>query len=257
MKPGVKRALKIAAIVLVLLIAIPGAAIGLTFAGTSDIQDGRELAGVARVVKDGYVMLSVLDLGGGKLALVDAGNDGDGKAVLAELARRGASKEAVEAILLTHGHPDHTAACHLFPNAKVYALAAEVPLVEGKVAAHGPLPRLAGARPTGIKVERGLADGETLTLGARTVRVFAVPGHTAGSAAYLVDGVLFVGDSGNGGTDGKLHPAPWLFSDDRTQNMASMRALGEKLKSEGASVKLIVPSHSAALEGLDPLLAIQ
>lgn len=257
MKPRVKRVLKILGVVLVVLIAIPAIALGVTFAGTSDIEDGRELAGVARIVKDGYVLASVLDLGGGKLALVDAGNDKQGRALLAELTRRGAQPDAVEAILLTHGHPDHTSACALFPKAKVYALAAEVPLVEGTVAAKGPLPRLAGARPTGIKVERGLVDGETLTLGSRSVRVFAVPGHTAGSAAYLVDGVLFVGDSATGGTDGKLHGAPWLFSDDPKQNVASMRALGEKLKSEGTAVKFIVPAHSAVLEGLDPLVAIQ
>lgn len=257
MKPGLKRALKIVGIVLAVLIAIPAIALGVTFAGTSDIEDARELAGVARIVKDGYVLASVLDLGGGKVALVDAGNDKEGKALLAELTRRGVGPEAVEAILLTHGHPDHTAGCHLFPAAKIYALDVEVALVEGSVAARGPLPRMIGAKATGIKVTRGLKDGETLTLGARSVRVFAVPGHTAGSAAYLVDGVLFVGDSATGGTDGKLHGAPWLFSDDRAQNIASMRGLGGKLEAEGAAVKFIVPAHSAVLEGLAPLVAIQ
>lgn len=257
MKPRVKRALKIVGVVLLVLIAIPAVLLGITFAGASKIEDGRDLAGIARVVKDGYVLASVVDLGNGKVALVDAGNDKEGKTLLAELTRRGLGPDAVEAILLTHGHPDHTAACVLFPKAKVYALAAEVPLVEGTVAAKGPLPRLAGARATGIHVERGLGDGETLSLGSRTVRVFAVPGHTAGSAAYLIDGVLFVGDSATGGTDGKLHGAPWLFSDDPAQNLASMRALGAKLKTEGAEVKLIVPAHSAALEGVEPLVAIE
>lgn len=257
MKPRVKRVLKIIGVLLLVLIAAPVIALAVTFAGTSDIQDGKELAGFARIVKDGYVLASVLDIGNGEIALVDAGNDKEGKALLAELARRKVEPAAVTAILLTHGHADHTAGCHLFPNAKVYALAAEIPLVEGTVAAKGPLPRLVGAKPTGIKVGRGLADGETLSLGNRSVRVFAVPGHTAGSAAYLVEGVLFVGDSANGGTDGKLHPAPWLFSDDRAQNLASMQALGDKLKAEGATVKLIVPAHSAVLEGLEPLLAIR
>lgn len=257
MKPRVKRALKIIGAVLVVLIAIPLIAIGATFAGVSDIEDGRELAGVVRIVKDGYVLASVVDLGDGKLALVDAGNDKEGKALLAELKRRGATPESVEAILLTHGHQDHTAGCHLFPKAKVYALAAEVPLVEGTAAAKGPLPRMMGAKPTGIHVERGLTDGETLALGSRSVRVFAAPGHTAGSAAFLIEGVLFLGDSATGEKSGKLRGAPWIFSDDQAQNIASMRGLGEKLKAEGAAVKYLVPAHSDALEGLGPLVAIQ
>ncbi len=257
MKPRVKRALKIIGVVLAVLIAIPLIALGATFAGVSDIEDGRELAGSVRIVKDGYVLASVLDIGGGKVALVDAGNDKEGKSLLAELKRRGAGPEAVEAILLTHGHADHTSGCHLFPNAKVYALAAEVPVVEGTAAAKGPLPRMLGAKPTGIKVERGLSDGETLTLGSKSVRVFAVPGHTGGSAAFLVDGVLFLGDSATGGKDGKLMGAPWLFSDDQKQNIASMRGLGEKLKAEGAAVKFLVSAHSGVLEGVEPLVAIQ
>ncbi len=255
MKPRVKRALKIAAVVLVLLVAIPAVPLVAAFWGTSDIQDGRELSAAVRVVKDGYTSAGMIDLGGGKIALVDAGNDAAGKAILAELTRRGAGPEAVTAILLTHGHPDHTAGCHLFPGAKIYALAAEVGLVEGRVAPPSPIGKVMGVKPSGITVSQTLADGETLTLGERQVRVFAVPGHTAGSAAYLIDGCLFVGDSAAGTTDGKIKAAPWLFSDDQAVNVASLRALAERLRPDAASVKFIVPAHSAVLEGLTPLLA--
>jgi hydroxyacylglutathione hydrolase len=254
MKPAVKRGLKIAAVVLLLLIAIPVVFIGSAFVGRSAIQDGVEL-GKVRLVKDGIVTVGVVDVGGGKVALIDAGNDVQGKAILAELKRRNLGPDAVTAVLLTHGHPDHFNGCHLFPAAPVYALAADVALAEGREGGKSPVAKLFGFKPTGIKIARGLVDGETLTLGDTKVQVFAVPGHTAGSAAYLVDGVLFLGDSAASNNDGKILPAPWQFSDDPAQNRASLKALADRLRPQAASIKTLVPAHSGVLHGLDPLLA--
>jgi hydroxyacylglutathione hydrolase len=255
MKPGLKRALKIAAVALLVIVAVPVAFIGSAFIGRSSIEDGKELGSTVRLVKDGIVTIGVIDLGGGKLALVDAGNDPEGKAILAELHRRGVGPEAVQAVLLTHGHGDHIAGCHLFPSASIYALAADVALTEGREGGKGFITKFVPVKPTGVKVTRGLADGETLALGSRSVRVFAIPGHTAGSAAYLVDGVLFLGDSAGSSNDGKILPAPWQFSDDGAQNRASLKALAARLKPEAAGVKFLVPAHSGVLVGLDPLLA--
>jgi hydroxyacylglutathione hydrolase len=255
MRPGLKRGLKIAAIVLLVIIGVPVALIASNFIGRSPIEDGKELEGVVRIVKDGIVSVGVIDLGGGKVALVDAGNDPAGKAVLAELTRRGLGPDAVQAVLLTHGHTDHTAGCHLFPSASIYALTADIALAEGREGGKGTLTKLIPFKPTGVKVTRGLADGETLALGSRSVQVFAIPGHTGGSAAYLVNGVLFLGDSAGSSNDGKILPAPAMFSDDPAQNRASLKALGERLKPRAAEVKWLVPAHSGVLKGLDPLLA--
>lgn len=254
MKPGLKRGLKIAAAVVLLLIAVPVVFFGSAFVGTSAIEDGVEL-GSSRIVKDGFVDVGVVDLGDGKVALIDAGNDKEGKAILAELSRRKLGPDAVAAILLTHGHGDHLAGCHVFPSAPVYALAGDVGLAEGREAAKGPIGKLAGVRPTGVKIARALTDGETLTLGSRSIKVFAIPGHTAGSAAYLVDGVLFLGDSAGSSKEGKVLPAPWQFSEDGPQNRASLHALAERLRPEAASIKALVPAHSGVLKGLEPLLA--
>jgi glyoxylase-like metal-dependent hydrolase (beta-lactamase superfamily II) len=254
MKRGVKRALIIVAAILVVLVAVPVVCIASAFVGTSAIQDGVELGSAVRLVKDGFVTIGVIDLGGGKVALIDAGIDKQGKAILAELGRRKLGPEAVQAVLLTHGHGDHTAGCHLFPNALVFALAADVPLAEGHVGSNSPMGRFMGARPTGLEGVRSLSDGETMTLGGRKIRVFSIPGHTPGSAAYLVDGVLFLGDSAGSSKDGKVLAAPWAFSEDQAQNRSSLKALAGRLQPEAAGITALVPAHSGVLRGLDPLL---
>jgi glyoxylase-like metal-dependent hydrolase (beta-lactamase superfamily II) len=226
-----------------------------TFGGLPPIPDGAVLQGFVRVVKDGYVSAYVLDEGDGKVALVDAGNDAAGTALLAELTRRGLGPDAVADILLTHGHPDHTAGVHLFPKAQVYALAAEVPLVEGKVAAKGPLPRLFPASDNGARVTHAVQNGDRIPLGSHTAEALAVPGHTAGSAAWLVDGVLFLGDSADATKDGKLVGAKYIFSDDPAQNEASLHALANVLRSRRAEVRVLACAHTGTLDGPDALLA--
>jgi glyoxylase-like metal-dependent hydrolase (beta-lactamase superfamily II) len=85
--------------------------------------------------------------------------------------------------------------------------------------------------------------------------VYAVPGHTAGSAAYLANGVLFLGDSAQINSDGEIRPAPWLVTDDRAQNRASLARLQQRLAKDGARVEAIVPAHSGPATGDGPLVA--
>ena len=248
-----KRVLTSAALIVLLLVLSVVAVFALTFMGLKTVVDGFETNGV-RIVEDGSVTVGVVPAGEGRVALIDAGNDETGQAILAELSRRGLSRENVSHILLTHGHPDHIAAIGLFPNAEILALDAEVPLIEGRTGARGPLPRLFPVRPTGVKVGRPLRDGETVTVGDVSVRVFAVPGHTEGSAAYLVNGVLFVGDSANVTSDGEIEGALWIFSDSQSENRASLVALGQRLTPRGTDVAAIAPSHSGVLaDGLGAL----
>jgi hydroxyacylglutathione hydrolase len=194
----------------------------------------------------------VVDIGQGKVLLVDAGNDGAAKAILAELSRRHLGADAVSAIFLTHGHPDHTAGAHVFSNAAVYALEADVALAEGRAGSHGPITHLFSPKPNGTHVTRALHDDETVVVGSKSVRVFAVPGHTAGSAAYLVSNVLFLGDSAGLKSNGALAGAPWAFSDNSAQNHASLKALADRLRPEQVKIVAIVPAHTAT-GTFDPL----
>ncbi len=220
--------------------------------GNAPLPDAADLPGGARLVevRDGMVAAFVLPAGGGSFALVDCGNDPDAKLVLAELARRGARREDVKAIFLTHGHWDHTGGCHQFPGAEMMALAPDVPLAAGAASSRGLLTRLrTNPGEKAVKVTRVLADGETVRVGALAVRVLAVPGHTEGSAAYLADGVLYLGDSATTRSDGGLTGAARVFSDDVARNRASLRALRARLRDEGLRVDVLAPSHSAPQQG--------
>jgi glyoxylase-like metal-dependent hydrolase (beta-lactamase superfamily II) len=241
------------AAVAVAVVAPPVALLVATFAGNPPIVDGRELPGGGRVVKDGYVSLAVVDVGPGHVLLVDAGGDPKGAAIDAELSRRGLGRDAVLAILLTHGHADHTGACGLFPNATVYALEAELPLLEGKVAPKGPLPRLFGASASSCAHITPIHDGEKVDVGQISAEVFAVPGHTAGSAAWLVTGALYLGDAADATKDGRLVGSKWVFSDDAAQDERSLVALAGRV--EGLPISTLVFAHTGTLEGVAPLKA--
>jgi glyoxylase-like metal-dependent hydrolase (beta-lactamase superfamily II) len=240
------------ALVVVLVIVGVGILIATTLMGRQSIPDGLEINGL-RIVKDGIVSICVLPLAGGDVVLFDAGNDKKGKTILGELSRLGLGRENVKTIFLTHGHRDHMAGVPLFPNAQVMALSEEVDVAEGRVSPGGPIMRMMPVRPTGVKINRALRDGEVVDLGTAKVRVFAVPGHTAGSAAYLVNGVLMLGDAADAGSDGHVKGSPWLFSKDQAQDRASVSRLAMRLASQGG-VQALVFAHSGVLkQGIEPL----
>lgn len=246
------KILKILGLVVGALVVALAALLFATFSGSAPIRDGQRVDGV-EVVKDGFVSAFIVDIDDHDVALVDAGNGRQGKPILSALARRGLGPDAVKAILLTHGDRDHTAGVAAFPEAIVMALEADIPLAEGREL-RGFFKFFGSPHPTGIKVARPLHAGESLTLGNLVARVFAVPGHTKGSAAFLMRGVLFLGDSADASKDGKLAAGRWLFTDNPAQNRASLRQLAHQIEPWGGEVKAIACAHSGMLTGgLGPL----
>lgn len=244
------------AVLVGLLIVAAGALIYATVTGGRPIEDGQRLLGI-QVVRDGIVAAYIVDLDTDdkSVALVDAGNDREAHAILSALTTRGLGADAVKAILLTHGDRDHTAGVRAFPRAQVLVLEPDVALAEGREA-RGVFKMAGSSQPSGIKVTRALADGESVPVGKLDVRVFAVPGHTKGSAAFLARGVLFMGDSAESTKDGKLAPGKRLFTESPTENRTSLRALAQRLAPLDGDIKAIAPAHSGLLlAGLAPLTA--
>jgi glyoxylase-like metal-dependent hydrolase (beta-lactamase superfamily II) len=242
----------VALAIILILVAAVGVVIG-PFLSLKRLRERVEINGMA-LVKDGFVSAGLVPFGEHEVALVDAGNDLQAKAILAELSRRDLGPDDVKVILLTHGHSDHTGGIAKFQKAQVMALAAEVDVVEGRSSGGAPIMRFRSPRPTGIRLSRTLHDGEVLPLGPYLVRVFAVPGHTPGSAAYAIGENLFLGDSANQDKRGRLKPAHWVFSKSVEQNRKSLEELARRLAGD-SSIKTLVFSHSAPLErGMPPLV---
>lgn len=203
--------------------------------------------GLGWITLDSHVAIDFISLGGGKWAMIDAGNDPSGERLLAAMRTNGVKIEDVVAILLTHGHPDHIAGIPLFPAAAVYGGAPEVPYAAGKIAFEGPLPRVMGPISPGVLIGNPVNDGDVIPLGNRTFTAYLIPGHTHGSVAWLVEGVLFIGDSASATADATLIGAPWIFSDSTEANRKSLGLLAERLRN--VPVTTIVTSHSGMISG--------
>lgn len=252
---GMKKIIITAVAVLALLLGAVFFMFIFPFMGTKEARPGTVFAGGKIIsVIDGMSLVFILDGGRGQIALIDAGNSADGKPVVDALAAKGYTPADVTAVFLTHGHPDHIAAAGIFKNAKIYALKNEVEIAEGIKNNSSPIGGLFAPKPTGIKVTGVLDDGSVVLFGPFRIETFNVPGHTDGSAVYLVDGVLFMGDTCLSGSDGKIKHPVWAFSNSIEQGNRSLKVLAEKLKPRKDPVINIVFSHSGELEGLKPLL---
>jgi glyoxylase-like metal-dependent hydrolase (beta-lactamase superfamily II) len=256
-----KRLLKWVGLVLLVVILGLAGIVYFSFRGLAPIVDGQKIPNV-EVVKDGIVACYLVEMGevdALQLALVDACNDRSAKAIMDALRRRHRLPSDVKLILLTHGDSDHVGGAAAFPDAKVMMLEPDVGLAEGRETR---FPKwLASPKPTGVHVSRVLKDGELVEEPGLNFRVFAVPGHTNGSAAFLTIGsvsrVLFLGDSAEVTSEGKLAPAKRLTSEDPALNRESLqKLLGKIPPSEAAIVTAIAPAHSGMLvQGIEPLRA--
>ena len=108
---------------------------------------------------------------GKQCAVVDPG---DAKAVFDWLDERGLS---LVTILTTHHHPDHVGG--------VAALRRKF----GDIPVYGPANEAIPERTV------ALGEGDVVPLFGRTLKVWDVPGHTAGHIAYVGEGFAFVGDT--------------------------------------------------------------
>jgi glyoxylase-like metal-dependent hydrolase (beta-lactamase superfamily II) len=250
-----RRKRRIWLIILGIVLTIIVVAFVVILRGMHPLKDGQRLAdGRVEVIADGFIGSYLIELKNGSFALVDAGFDPEAIAIITALDRRGLDVDDVTAIFLTHGHGDHIAGALRFPDAAVYALSEEVDLIEGRRTAGSSFAGGRDPKPTGVTVQRPVADGEVILLGGTKIEVFAVPGHTVGSAVFLIHGVLFMGDSAAAHGGGGITAAPPIFSTDRATNQLALVALADQLRPRADEVQTLAFGHQAPLQGLAPLL---
>lgn len=104
----------------------------------------------------------------------------------------------LEAILLTHGHYDHTtglaAVAAAFPTVPIYVNDQDV---------------CRGGKPDfyqcmALSGMKSIKDGDTIAVGSIRFTVLETPGHTPGSVVFQSDGALFTGDTLFAGSCGRV-----------------------------------------------------
>lgn len=183
----------------------------------------------------------------GRVFVVDLGWRGAEEALERGLARIGARPADVTDVFLTHSHRDHIAGWTAVRQARFHMMEAEVALFLGQVS-HADLPSRVSAAAVGDPgpwsgevAVRPFSRDTVFAFGADTMRAFVVPGHTAGSTAYLFRDVLLVGDAISRAYHTGYGPAMGIFTADREANRAALASLFERVRPYG--VQWVCTAH--------------
>ena len=212
---------------------------------TSDIY----LVGQDRVSNLTYM----IDCGPDGVAIIDPTYASEFERTLANVEKCGRSRKDIHWVVNTHCHVDHAMADKQFRDlgARIAVHEADAAAIEKgtRVTAYYLIKEDTGKVESfpHCPIDLRLSDGEELRLGNKVLEVIHTPGHTPGSACFLLrsDGknVLFSGDTVL--YDGRLGWQGNPYADNR-QYLASLQKLNNfTLNATKVQWDLLLPGHGA------------
>lgn len=190
------------------------------------IEDGASIGPLTQV-KTSFTSALIGVTPEGAAIAFDAGFNRRARPIERTLEASGLTLDDVSMVFLTHSHTDHVAGLDAL-GGEVVAHELEVPLLEEE----------------GIEVDRTLVDAEVVDIGGWSVEVLHVPGHTPGSAVYLVEGVLVMGDVAIQQRDGTVGPPGESFSEDPAEAQAELCRLVERVEPRRGEIDVVAYAHS-------------
>jgi len=171
----------------------------------------------------------------GERILFDTGGYNERAVVVAKLAERGITTDAIDMLVLSHLHFDHAANWDVFPKAEIVVHQRELAYA-GSADADGAVLRFhAQALQERSRVRAVSGDEIALT---PELTLLHVPGHTPGAVALAVGGSVLCGDAVKSRWDleGTLSP-PWWNQEEALRSIKRLQSLAE----------VLLPGHDAPL----------
>jgi len=144
------------------------------------------------------------------------------------------SQAILRAVLLTHGHFDHTTAAQELKDktgAKIYVHEKDEPMLNDvKKSFAALMPRMFNPCTADVLLQ----DGDIVEIGDLSFTVMSTPGHSPGSVIYMIDDIIFTGDTLFAGSVGRIDG--WLG--DHYEQMDSLK----KIKALNQNYR-ILPGH--------------
>jgi len=159
---------------------------------------------IIRLVLGAFATNTYIIISGGQAFVIDPAAEAE--KILAVIAE---NEACLVAVLLTHGHFDHTSAAQelrLSTSAKIYIHENDAPMLNDlKKSFASFIPKM--FKP--CKADVFLKDGDVINIGGESeesmqMQVVTVPGHSAGSIMYILDDVIFTGDTLFAGSVGRI-----------------------------------------------------
>lgn len=184
---------------------------------TMETLESRQVMTDVYAVKNSFVNIYLVK-GGDKYIAFDAGTDA--KSMKAALGGLGIEESDITAVFLTHTDADHVAAIPSFSAAEIYMSASNQAFISEKEGR--------SRSKAFVDMERDyttIGDYETINIAGIAVQCIFTPGHTDGSACYIVNGKYLISGDNLRLKDGKAGLFYDVFNMDNEMQKQSLRKL--------------------------------